>query len=458
MDLADVRPIDAASAEEVLGARGSGRDGLRAPDRPRGARGGACARAGGSARERASGHTGRRRERAGRGATVEVTRPEGLSADGRRDRRGARVGRRDTVRRATSPCRSACGVVDRSPDAGPAIARLRAMGSTSRWSPAIGPPRPAPSPARSGSTMYSGVDPSRKSMRGPRVRARAAASHSSVTASTMHPRWRRPRWVAIGSSTDVALAAADVNLLGPGLIGVPVALELARRTYRIIQQNLFWAFAQRGDDPRRRRGDEPMWAAAAMAASSVSVVANACGCAVSYRERARSMDAMEHVIEVTDETFDQVVVEGSDRSRGGGPVGGLVRPATPSGRCSRRPRPNGPGPRSPDRRRRPGWATRCSRRCAPRASRRSWPSATAAGQHVHRRDPVRTRSTGPRFDPCRPTRRSRRRRPPTSSPPVTSPRPSKGSVTRWRRGRTTARRPSLAKILLERGAIDRRGR
>ena len=47
-------------------ARGRGRDGLRAPDRARGGRGGACAWAGGPAGERASGHTGRRRERARR--------------------------------------------------------------------------------------------------------------------------------------------------------------------------------------------------------------------------------------------------------------------------------------------------------------------------------------------------------------------------------------------------------
>jgi cation transport ATPase len=68
-----------------------------------------------------------------------------------------------------------------------------------------------------------------------------------------------------------------VNLLGSSLTGVPVALEVCRRTDRIIRQNLFWAFAYNVVMiPLAVLGViEPMWAAAAMAASSVSVVANA---------------------------------------------------------------------------------------------------------------------------------------------------------------------------------------
>jgi P-type E1-E2 ATPase len=83
--------------------------------------------------------------------------------------------------------------------------------------------------------------------------------------------------MAVGTGTDVALAAADVNLLGGSLGSIPDALELARRTYRVIAQNLVWAFAYNVVMiPLAVAGVlTPAWAAAAMAGSSVSVVANA---------------------------------------------------------------------------------------------------------------------------------------------------------------------------------------
>ena len=48
--------------------------------------------------------------------------------------------------------------------------------------------------------------------------------------------------MAMGSGTDVALATADVSLLGGSVSLIADALELARRTYRVIRQNLAWAF------------------------------------------------------------------------------------------------------------------------------------------------------------------------------------------------------------------------
>ena len=83
--------------------------------------------------------------------------------------------------------------------------------------------------------------------------------------------------IAVGTGTDVAIQAADVTLLGGSIEGAADALEMARRTYRVIEQNLFWAFSYNVVMiPLAVLGLlTPAWAAAAMAASNVSVVLNA---------------------------------------------------------------------------------------------------------------------------------------------------------------------------------------
>ena len=48
--------------------------------------------------------------------------------------------------------------------------------------------------------------------------------------------------IAIGTGTDVAVETGSVTLMRGDLLGVPNALALARRTMRVIRQNLFWAF------------------------------------------------------------------------------------------------------------------------------------------------------------------------------------------------------------------------
>ncbi|MBS1913608.1 MAG: copper-translocating P-type ATPase [Bacteroidetes bacterium] len=82
--------------------------------------------------------------------------------------------------------------------------------------------------------------------------------------------------MAMGTGSDAAIAAADFTLMGGDIARVPAALHLARRTIRIIRQNLFWAFAYNVIGmPLAALGLlDPMIAGAAMALSSVSVVSN----------------------------------------------------------------------------------------------------------------------------------------------------------------------------------------
>ena len=89
--------------------------------------------------------------------------------------------------------------------------------------------------------------------------------------------------IAIGTGADVAIEASDVTLVSGDLHGVVTAIALSRATMRTIRQNLFWAFAYNAALIPIAAGVlyppfgillNPIFAAAAMGLSSVTVVGN----------------------------------------------------------------------------------------------------------------------------------------------------------------------------------------
>lgn len=90
--------------------------------------------------------------------------------------------------------------------------------------------------------------------------------------------------IAIGSGTDVAMESADIVLMKSDLMDVPTAIHLSKSTIRNIKENLFWAFGYNVAGIPIAAGVlylfggpllNPIFAAAAMSLSSVSVLTNA---------------------------------------------------------------------------------------------------------------------------------------------------------------------------------------
>ena len=105
---------------------------------------------------------------------------------------------------------------------------------------------------------------------------------------------RRPTWGSpSGAGTDIAVEASDITLIKDDLRLVVSAIRLSALTMKVIRQNLFWAFFYNVLGIPVAAGIlypffgillNPMFAAAAMAMSSVSVVGNALRLRVLWRK------------------------------------------------------------------------------------------------------------------------------------------------------------------------------
>ena len=108
--------------------------------------------------------------------------------------------------------------------------------------------------------------------------------------------------IAMGTGTDIAMEASDITLVKGNLKSVATALALSRATLRIIKQNLFWAFAYNviliptailSPLIPFLQENAPIFAAAAMALSSVTVVSNSLRLRRFGRERDRYITSKE---------------------------------------------------------------------------------------------------------------------------------------------------------------------